>query len=151
MKPAKQPKAVSADILSFMDELDSFLKKDKTPLAKKTLKAKVTVPHKPHRYERLALNKSFTPTTRLTIITRQSCACCGSVSEYVSQPLKTFTNKRLASISIPDPDESLPLELRTEFTSVPKCSSCLRSELLLEDFLSNHPQQLSLFSGVPVL
>lgn len=143
MKPAKQP---SADILAFMSELDSFLKKDKTPLAKKTQKVTVAVPHKPHRYERLTLNRSFTPRTRLSIITRQSCQCCGGSTEYVSQPLKTFTNKRLASISIPDPDETLPLELRFDYTSVPKCSACLQAELSVDNWLDSlESRQLSLF------
>jgi hypothetical protein len=144
---SKQPKQPTADILDFMSEIDSLLKKDKTLPTKKGQKVKVALPVKPHRYERLTLNKSFTPRERLVIITRQSCACCGDSTEYVSQPLKTFSNKRLASISIPDPDESLPLVLREEFTSVPKCATCLRIEqgveLWIEDVIQ-HPQ-LSLF------
>ncbi len=147
MKPAKQNKAPSAEILSFMDELDSFLKKDKTPLAKKNAKVAPPLTIKPHRYERLSLNKSFTPTARLTIITHQSCQCCGDSVEFVSQPLKTFSNKKLASISIPDPDESLPLTLRTEFTSVPKCAKCLRFEATAEFWLDTRPAQRSLFEG----
>jgi hypothetical protein len=147
MAAAKQLTAATRALLADFDRmLGEVAKQPKGAKATRSA-AIVAVPVRPHRYARIEANRSYLATHRSVIITHQSCSNCGRTAEYVSQPLTTYTHRKLqGTVSVPTHHPELPLRLREEFESIPMCASCLRTEAAIETLLGpTTARQLDLF------